>query len=131
MTHRSFHLGDVLSVTTGLLVSPRGMDGIYDVLNFMTSDDLMTHQLPRAVDESAPDMLRQHPDLADVAAPEEFRGGEHGEGWLAEQVVRFGERRTLAPLAPTDHARIDPITELRMMAPDKPIIVIAPESSAP
>jgi hypothetical protein len=122
---RSFHLGDVLSITTGLLVSPRGVDALYDVLNFMTSDDLMTHQLPRAIDEASPDMLRQHPDLADVPVPEEFEGREHVERWLAEQVARFGEYRTLVPLASADHARIDPLTELRMMAPDKPIIVVA------
>jgi hypothetical protein len=45
---RTFDLGDVLSITTGRLVSQRGMDGIYDVLNFMTGDDLMTHQLPKS-----------------------------------------------------------------------------------
>ena len=130
MTGRQFDLGDVLSITTGLLVSPRGMDAIYDVLNFMTSDDLMTHQLVRAMNEAAPDVLRQHPDLADVPLPKEFAGREDVERWLAEQVVRFGEHRTLVPLAPADHARIDPLTELRMMAPDKPIIVVAPDGGA-
>jgi hypothetical protein len=41
VTTRPFHLGDVLTITTGRLVSPRHMDGVYDVLNFMTGDNLM------------------------------------------------------------------------------------------
>lgn len=127
MTARAFHLGDVLSVTTGRLVSNRHMDGIYDVLNWMTSDDLYTHQLPRAMDEAKPEVLRQHPDLADLPVPADFAGKADVEAWLAEQVARFGEYRDLTPLPAGDHAVIDPIAELRMMAPDKPIIVVTAE----
>jgi hypothetical protein len=41
---REFHLGDVLSITTGVLVSPRRMEGVSDILEFMTGSDLFTHQ---------------------------------------------------------------------------------------
>lgn len=34
MTARNFHLGDILSITTGRLVSRRHMEGVYDLLNF-------------------------------------------------------------------------------------------------
>lgn len=47
MNTRNFHLGDILSVTTGCLLSPRRMEGVYDILNFMTADNLFTHQLGR------------------------------------------------------------------------------------
>lgn len=60
---KDFHLGDVLSITTGVLVSFRSMEGIYDILNFMTGDDLFTHQLPRATDECKPHLLEQFPEL--------------------------------------------------------------------
>ena len=30
------------------------MDGIYDILNFLTGDNLYTHQLPRAMRECEP-----------------------------------------------------------------------------
>lgn len=124
MATKTFHLGDVLSVTTGLLVSPRHMEGIYDVLNHMTGDNLFTHQLPRAVDECRPEVLRQHPDLAGVPHPAEFVGKPQVERWLAEQVARFGEYRDLTPLCLGDHTVIDPIAELRMMRPDMPIIAV-------
>lgn len=48
METKSFHIGDVLSAMTGTLVSPRHIGGVYDVLNWMTGESLMTHQLPRA-----------------------------------------------------------------------------------
>jgi hypothetical protein len=121
---RAFDLGDVLSITTGRLVSPRGMDGIYDLLNFMTGDDLMTHQLPRATDECAPKLLEQHPDLAEVPVPEMFGGEAHVRSWVAEQVERFGATREVEPLDPADHTPIHPLTELLMMAPGKPVIVV-------
>jgi hypothetical protein len=46
-----FILGDVLNITMGRIVSPRHMDGVYDILNFMIGDDLFTHQLLRVSDE--------------------------------------------------------------------------------
>lgn len=37
---KAFHIGDVLTVTTGRLVSPRHMYGVYEILNFLTGDRL-------------------------------------------------------------------------------------------
>lgn len=124
MVSRSFHLGDVLSVTTGFLVSPRHMDAIHDLLDFMTGDELFTHQLPRACEECSPALLAQHPDLADVAVPETFDGAEHVWAWLAEQVERFGEHRDVTPLAAGEHTSINPLAELAMMRPDMPVIAV-------
>lgn len=124
MNTRAFHLGDVLSVTTGRLVSPRHMDALYDLLNFMTGDNLFTHQLPRACDECAPALLERHPDLKSVEVPAEFRDPAHVEEWLAEQVTRYGLTRQVAPLAEGDHTRIDPLTELSMIVPDAPVVVV-------
>lgn len=126
---RTFHVGDVLSITTGFLVSPRHMDGIYDLLDYMTGDNLFTHQLPRASTECAPALLKQHPQLAGVETPDEFEGKEHVERWLAEQVARFGEHLVVEPLATEDHTRIDPITEMRMLKPDAQIIPVVVDGS--
>ncbi len=60
---KQFHLGDVLSVAIDRLVSLRHMDGVYDILNFMTGDDLLIHELPRASDECKPYLLKQFPQL--------------------------------------------------------------------
>ena len=121
---RAFHLGDLLSVTTGRLVAPRHIEAMYDLLGFMTGDNLFTHQLPRACDECAPALLEQHPDLKAVEVPAEFADASHVERWLAEQVARFGETRSVSPLAAGDHTHINPFAELRMMAPNAQIIVI-------
>lgn len=128
---RTFHLGDVLTITTGALVSPRHMDGVYDILNWMTGDDLMTHQLPRASNECHGPLLAQHPDLAAVVLPESFGSRDvdqvkaNVERWLAEQVARFGETREVAPLDPADHTQMDPFTEMRKVAPHAQVITFS------
>ena len=125
---RTFHLGDVLSITTERLVSPRHIDGVYDILGFMTGESLFTHQLPRAARECQGPLLAQHPDLAAIVPPETFGDGSKDGAenavnlWLAEQVAVYGETREVAPLDAADHTRIDPITELRQMRPDAEIV---------
>lgn len=39
---RFFHIGDMLSVTTGILMSDRHMEGVEDLLKFLTDDPLLT-----------------------------------------------------------------------------------------
>jgi hypothetical protein len=58
-----FDISDVLSITTGRLVSSRHIDGVYDILDFMTGDNLFTHQLARASDECKPWLRSQYPRL--------------------------------------------------------------------
>jgi hypothetical protein len=124
MSTKAFHLGDILSVTTERLVSPRRVEGVYDILGWMTGESLFTHQLPRACDECKGPLLAQHPDLAAIEVPEDFGGKEGVDRWLAEQVAVYGEYREVAPLAAEDHTRIDPLDELRMIRPDAEIITV-------
>jgi len=125
MTTRPFHIGDILSVTTGCLLSPRRMDGVRDILNFMSGESLMTHQLGRVADECTPFLLEQHPQLAlvntDDVAPENARQR------LAEWVKQFGETLSVTPLTKDQHERIDPISEMaETIHPDR-IVIISPE----
>lgn len=122
---RRFHLGDILTVTTGRLVAPRHTDAVYDILTFMTGDEgLMTHQLSRAMEECQPHLLRQHPQLASVPLPERFDGEADVMAWLSAQVATFGEYLEVAPLAPEDHTRIDPLTELAMNYPHLTVVPV-------
>jgi hypothetical protein len=121
---RSFHIGDILSVTDGRLVSPRHIDGVYDILGWMTGQALMTHQLLRAMDECVDELRRQHPDLAGIVVPSDLNSEDALLAWLSEQVKTYGESREVAPLANDDHTAIDPLAELRMMRPDAQIVVI-------
>jgi hypothetical protein len=137
MSTKTFHLGDILSITTSRLVSPRHIDGVYDILNWMTGDSLFTHQLPRACDECEGPLLAQHPDLAAIVPPESFGDGSKGSAeeavnrWLAEQVAIYGETREVAPLAGDEHTRIDPFAELRMIRPDAEIVPVIVSDSTP
>ena len=106
---RDFHIGDVLSVTTGKLVSPRHVDGLYDLLGYMTGERLMTHQLPRASDECRPEILRQHPDLERVEVPDTVKDEATCLSWLLGISLLTGETRTIEPLI--GHVGRDPIEE--------------------
>ncbi len=121
---RTFHIGDILTITDGRLVSPRHIEGAYDILGWMTGDSLMTHQLPRASRECEENLRQQHPDLAAVKVPEGLGSEEAVLTWLAQQVAVYGESREVAPLPPQDHTRIDPLVELRMLRPDAQIIAV-------
>lgn len=128
-------LGDVVSVVDGSLVSRDHIGGVYRVLDFMTGESLMTHQLPRACDEVRPEIIRQQPWLVDVKAPQwdEIPGWDamtpdemkaHVFAWLDEQEALHGATVDLLPLHPDDHTSIDPIAELAMMRPDATIIPV-------
>lgn len=125
---RPFHLGDILTVTTGKFVALRGVEALYDLLGFMTGESPFTHQIPRVSEECAPRLLEQHPELADVRTPPEWEQTdvtrEDVEVWLAQQVARFGETLPVTPMPPEEHTNIDPITEMRAMAPHLEITVI-------
>jgi hypothetical protein len=124
VTTRDFHIGDILSITSGKLVSPRHIGGVYDILNWMTGDNLMTHQLPRASRECEVPLREQHPDLAAVEVPDSVNSEESLLFWLAEQTATYGETRPVQPLQAGDHTEIDPLAEIAMMRPDLPVIAI-------
>ncbi len=117
-----FQLGDILSITTEKLVSKRRMDGVYDILNFMTRDNLFTHQLGRACNECKPSLLAQHPQLAaitgDEVTPENFNA------WIEAQCAEHGEKLMVQQLPEHAHEVIDPMSELaEKVHPDKIVTV--------
>lgn len=61
MNTKRFPLCDVLSISNGRLCGK--MDGVYKILNWMTNDELFTHQLPRAMRECQPFLLLRFHDL--------------------------------------------------------------------
>jgi hypothetical protein len=124
VTTKTFHIADILTITTGRLVSPSHIGGVYDILNWMTGDNLFTHQLPRACDECAEPLRAQFPDLADVEVPDDFGGDEGVRDWVEQQVAAYGKTREVAPLAAAEHTHINPLTEMRKVAPHAKIIAI-------
>ena len=65
-TTKQFHLGDVLSITTGQLVAKSHMDAMYQICGFMEGQDLFTHQIVMVADECKEALLAQFPQLAEV-----------------------------------------------------------------
>ncbi len=100
---KDFHIGDIISAATGVLVSPRHTDGVYDILGFMTGESLFTHQLPRVGREAESVLLRQHPELA--AAFEETKQvtRENWKEMLDGWVARYGEMLPVEPFTVDEH----------------------------
>ncbi len=128
----------VLSVATGRNMEDRGISGVYQVLNWMTGEQLFTHQLPRVGREAAPVLLAALPQLqaavddcevvfkdadkVDVQAFNEYR-----ERW----VKTLGETLPVPKLNHTQHERIDAMSEAaEKFRPDQ-IIPIVPGKAAP
>jgi len=139
MQTKQFHLGDVLSITTGRLVSSRHIDGVYDILNFMTGDNLFTHALPCASGECKPYLIEQFPQLvtpemdsaiAELGDALKSKSGEvEAEkvvaNWLTKQVTKYGEMFAVKPIPNNVHEVKNPIAEAAEMmgGPEKVIAV--------
>lgn len=133
MTSRMFHIGDLLSITDGQLVSPRHMEGIYDIVDFVTGASHMTHQLPRAVGEVVrPWLLMHHPWLNDVTMLPEGAAADESvyRAWMELTVAQWGEQHLVEALREGAYENEDPIAELRRMAPHIKIIpVVLPQEN--
>lgn len=90
-TSKRFHLGDLLSITDGALVSPSHIGGVYDVVDFVTGEAHMTHQLPRAAGVVKPWLLQQHPWLAEITVPKGLNSKDAVFGWLKLATDSYGE----------------------------------------
>ena len=140
---KSFHISDVLSVTTGRLVSSRHMDGIYDILNFLTGDNLYTHQLPRAMRECKPWLRSQFPSIMEDspiitkllpvldakitnADKQKDRVQAACEQWvkMVQTEANLPEIVVVYEMGAEMHTHIDPVEEAQAMVGDKRVIVL-------
>ena len=119
---KTFHVGDILSITTGVLVSPDRIAGVYSILNWLVDEDLMTHQLPRVSRECEGFLREQFPDLPTETPP--FDGEESVFAWLAVVVAAHGATREVPRLPKIDHTHIDPIQEIALLRPGMQVLVI-------
>lgn len=123
---RDFDLGDILSITDGRLISPRRMEGVYNILNFMTGDSLSTIGLLSAFPPCQAALLAQHPQLAAITTDGELTP-ETVPAWLAEQKARYGDTLPVAPLASWNPRSIaDDILDINRINPDTGVFVVEP-----
>ncbi|MFE7727449.1 hypothetical protein ACFU5D_16840 [Streptomyces anthocyanicus] len=122
---RDFALDDILTMTTGRLLSRRHIDAVYDLANYMTGDNLMTHQLPRAADACGPALLEQHPQLRDAEPPADLDATDL-MAWIVNAEREHGETLPVAPLPPEAWEQRNPVEELcDMVGPEKVVVVQA------
>lgn len=115
---KKFKLESVLSAVRGILLCPIG--DVYDVLNFLTGDNLYTHQLPRAGEICQAPVFAQHPFLKDIVLD-----GINRQNWkerLDEIKSKYPNEVELSPIQNWEHK--DPIGELQDMVGDKPIAIV-------
>ncbi len=119
---RRFHFGALVTVVTDTFVCPGGIGDLYEILNWMTGDNLMTHQLPLAADAVRPDLLGQHPWLSEVSVPEAVKDELSATVWLAGATARWGEWHDLTP-SPAAWGSHDPIEDLVAMGADPSLVI--------
>lgn len=126
--YREFPIESVLTVATGFCLYPgKAFGKVYELLNWMTRDNLFTHQLPRAMKECQPWLLRQHPQLYTIEAS--ALTVDHWEEWLIEQRDSLGDTVRVERIPQDDHDRIDPVEELLQMRPDAVIVRTEPDDA--
>lgn len=124
---KQFPTEDVLSTITGYLIGK--IDGVYQVLNWMTGEAVFTHQLPRIGREACPLVVAMHPHLQ--SAIDEAPQITH-ENWQAFRnlwIDRYGPVIAVPKFTSATHERIDPLSELaEKVHPDKIIVIKSSEA---
>lgn len=137
---KRFHVRDLLTVTTGRLLTKPDVDGngienLYQLLGWMTNDEPFTHQLPRFAEECKPWLLRWFPELSQAKVEDlDLALSVPGvspldaiEKWLLDlQTVAGLKAMYDVPRIPADdHDRKNPLAELvEMRGSTEGIIVI-------
>jgi hypothetical protein len=106
---RAFPLADVLSITTGKLLTRGDGAALDDILNWMTRDHLAWWQAPRATDACTEALTAQHPFLADLLPPADLDQPDL-YAWLVAAEERHGRELTIRQLDDWKHQ--DPAQEL-------------------
>lgn len=103
-----FKIGEIISGATGRLLCDIGK--VYEILNYMTGDNLFTHQLPRACRECRPYFYKQFPWLNELNTDEV--NTENWKEWLDDKISKYGEEFEVIPINNGEYKSIDPIKEL-------------------
>jgi hypothetical protein len=115
---KTFKLEEVLSAIYGTLLCEIGK--VYEVLNFVTGDNLFTHQIPRAGKQCQPLIEKQHPFLKEI----DLTGinPENWKGRLAAIKSKYQNEIDLLPVNEWQH--VDPTKEaVDMMGGDESKVI--------
>jgi hypothetical protein len=123
---QSFHIGDILSVVTGRLVSPDGFSSTQQFLEHLAGESVGTHQCGRVADEAGPWLRKQFPELATIEVPKLDSEQAYGD-WLQGVADQLGSHRDVLQFPEGGHDHINPISELvDMVGSEKVVPVVIP-----
>lgn len=122
MSAREFPTLDVVTVVTGVMVSDRGIDAVYDVCGHVLGDTLWTHQLPAASRACEPALVAQHPWLRDLDPP----SGDLDAllAWCDALVGEHGPALTVAPAEDTTWVPGNALRDLVDLAGGRPVVAV-------
>jgi len=132
MPKKSFPIAKILNFADGRLLT--SIDDVYEFANFITDDNLFTHQLPRAMRAIEPALKKQLPFLAspEFAKDQEMLtrsldGAPNAKAviddWLKDMAGSYGAEHEVAPLS--EWMQQDPISELiQMLESSEGIVVV-------
>lgn len=95
-SQKSFHLGDILSITTGKVLSPRLMDGVLDITEYLYGGKLCCSQAAALSDKCESALLEQLPFLSDIDSSKYT--SDDAREWLNEQIAIHGEMHEITPI---------------------------------
>ena len=117
-----FSTGEIITAATGKLCCP--MDRVYAILNFLTGDNLFTHQLPRAFRACQAHVQEQCSWTKEL--DESRCTSETWEAFLSDAEKKYGTKHNLFPLPSGLWTAKDPIQEAEeMIGPERVIVVHA------
>lgn len=146
-TTKTFPLRDILSITTGRLLTKakgpddNGIGDIKDVMEWMTGESPFCHAMPRFAEECKPWLYRWFPHLAVAEACDDklnewIEKSDSVETacfyWFAELKMlepKFQDTYDVPKMPQDDHERKDPYDELvAMRGTDEGIILVGDKS---
>jgi len=94
---RQFDLGTILSVTNDTLLTD--IENVYDILNFLTGENLLTHQIPIATAIASKYILGVYPRLGEMyIADGLITSTADAKSFLDGQKVKYGKKLRLSPI---------------------------------
>ena len=113
---KSFPTEAVCTAATGWLLCD--IDHMYEILNWMTDDELWTHQLPRAFTAAKPVLADLYPDLETDQITE-----DNWEDWRDRWLERYGPTMTVPRIADWQHRNsLDELVS--MVGPERVMVVV-------
>lgn len=121
---RAFHLGTLLTVTNGKMVSPNHIDGVRELVDFVTGESHMTHQLMRAADVVKAWLVPQLPWLGDVKVPTGLSSEEKVLTWLVKATAEYGAMHEVEAMPLGMYVGRDSMAEARELMPNAKFIPV-------